>query len=125
MQPLPHHYRVSVLTDDVAPIVVTSSGVPDLATDTPPQFGGGGSRWSPETLLVAAVVDCYALTFRGLAARSKLAWDAIECDATGTLDKVDGVTQFVEMHLRVRLRLRAGASHDLARRLVTKAEESC
>jgi len=125
MQPLPHEYRVSVSANELAPIVVTSSGVPNLATDTPPEFGGGGSSWSPETLLVAAVVDCYALTFRGLAARSKLAWETIECDATGTLDKVDGVTQFVRMDLRVRLRLRAGASHELARRLVSKAEDTC
>ena len=46
---------------------VTSAGLPDLATAPPVEFEGPGDAWSPETLLCAALVDCFILTFRAVA----------------------------------------------------------
>ena len=91
----------------------------------PMEFGGPGDRWSPETLFVAAVADCFVLTFRGIAGVSRFPWVSLECQVTGTVDRVDRVTQFTALDVRARLRVPAGAKEDQARRLLVKAEETC
>jgi organic hydroperoxide reductase OsmC/OhrA len=37
-----------------------------------------GNAWSPETSLVAAVADCFILTFRGVAQAAKFPWESLE-----------------------------------------------
>lgn len=44
---------------------------------------------------------------------------------TGTVDRIDRVTQFTALEVRARLKVASGASEDQARRLLTKAEETC
>ena len=94
MQPFPHHYTVgaSLVGDGLA--TLTSTGVRPLETAPPTEFGGPGDCWSPESLLIAAAVDCFMLTFRGIAGASKYAWSQLECKADGVLERVDGVTRF-------------------------------
>ena len=50
---------------------------------------------------------------------------SLECSVTGTVDRVDRVTQFIALEVRARLRLPSKANEDQARRLLTKAEERC
>jgi hypothetical protein len=50
---------------------------------------------------------------------------ALECDVTGTVERVERVTQFTALAVRARLRVPAGANEDQARRLLVKAEETC
>jgi organic hydroperoxide reductase OsmC/OhrA len=64
MQALPHRYEVQACGTQDGPIVVTPAGVTPLPTDAPPEFGGPAGQWSPESLLVASVADCYVLSFR-------------------------------------------------------------
>jgi organic hydroperoxide reductase OsmC/OhrA len=125
MQPLPHRYAVTAVTQTDADVMLESDRLPPLRSAAPSEFGGPGDLWSPETLLVAAVADCYALTFRGIASRSKLQWTSLVCHVVGTLDRVEHVTRFVEFHLQVRLQVPEGTSEDQARRLLVKAEETC
>ena len=44
---------------------------------------------------------------------------------TGTVDRVDRVTQFTALEVRARLRVPSGANEEQARRLLAKAEETC
>ena len=44
---------------------------------------------------------------------------------TGTVNRVDRVTQFTELKVRARLRVLSAANEEQARRLLTKAEETC
>jgi uncharacterized OsmC-like protein len=74
---------------------------------------------------VAAVASCFALTFRGVARASKLSWTSLTCDVTGTLDRVEGVTQFTHVAIRVLASVPAGTSEDLARRALERAERGC
>lgn len=124
MQAFPHHYAVTAAADQTD-VTLESRGLPALASAPPAEFDGRGDRWSPETLLVAAVVDCFVLTFRGIARLSKLSWTSLTCEATGTVDRIDRVTQFTDLHLRARLRVPAGANREQAERLLTRAEETC
>ena len=123
--PFPHHYAVAADVSSAGPIVLTSPGLPPLPTNKPVEFDGPGDQWSPETLLVAAVADCYLLTFRGIATASKLAWTSIACHVSGTVDRVDRVTRFTEITVRVRLTVPDAALAAQAQRILQKAEETC
>ena len=121
----PHRYRVSTTASPAGPIAVESGDLPPVATTTPPEFDGPAGWWSPETLLVAAVVDCFALTFRGIARSGKLPWTSLTADCVGTLERPNRVTQFTRFDLHVQLTLPPHADEDQARRALVRAEETC
>jgi organic hydroperoxide reductase OsmC/OhrA len=125
MNPFPHRYTASCRAACEGDVVVASESAPSLTTAAPPEFGGPGGRWTPETLLVAAAVDCLALTFRAMATVSKLEWRELECDAEGILDRVDGTVRFIGLRLRARLLVAAAKDVDSARRLLEKSERGC
>lgn len=125
MEAYPHRYEVRAAAEPTGSVRVQATGLPTLATAPPPQFGGPGDQWSPETLLVAAAVDCFVLTFRAIAVASKLTWQSLGCDAEGVLDRADGVLRFTALHVRAHLRLPAGGDAERAKRLLQKAERGC
>jgi organic hydroperoxide reductase OsmC/OhrA len=125
MQSFPHHYSVRANAAAQGDVALHGERLPAIASAPPTEFGGPGDRWSPETLLVAAVADCFVLTFRGIAGLSRFSWSSLECTVTGTVNRVDRVTQFTELKVQARLRVPAGTNEDQARRLLTKAEETC
>ena len=81
--------------------------------------------WSPETMLVASIASCFILTFRAVARASKFDWNAVTCEVTGVLDRVDRVTQFTEFYIDVSLRLPEGGNTHQAHRLAEKSEQIC
>ncbi|MEZ4868212.1 MAG: OsmC family protein [Caldilineaceae bacterium] len=125
MQSFPHHYRVNAAGEASGVVLVSAKGLPDLPTNAPAEFDGPGDQWSPETMLVAAVANCFILTFRAIAQYSKFEWHALSCDVTGILDRVDRVTQFTEMQLTVILSVPTGTEAEKAQRLLEKAEQNC
>jgi organic hydroperoxide reductase OsmC/OhrA len=125
MHPYPHHY---VVTADAAPegdVPVNSTGLPTLATAPPAEFDGPGDRWSPETLLVAAVADCFLLSFRAVARANKLAWNSLSCEVHGTLERPEGKTRFTKMLVKAQLRAPAGTDEAKAVQLMERAEHVC
>jgi len=125
MHPFPHRYVVSSTATPQDNIELTSAGIPSLSTATPPEFDGPGGLWSPETLLVAAVADCFLLTFRGIARASKMPWLRVGVTCEGTLERPDRVTQFTRFDLHATVVLPPEVSEDQARRILTRAEETC
>jgi organic hydroperoxide reductase OsmC/OhrA len=125
MQEFPHYYSVTVDGSTEGDVHLTSARVPALRSASPAEFDGPGDRWSPETLLVGAVADCFVLTFRGIARASKLRWTSIRCDIVGTLDRIDRVTQFTHFELRASVDVPAGTDAEAVRRVLDKAERGC
>jgi organic hydroperoxide reductase OsmC/OhrA len=125
MHPYPHRYLTTARGSTSGTVTVTSPALPDLATAPPPEFGGPGGIWSPETLLCAAVADCFILTFRAVSRAARLEWQNLECEVQGTLERVDGVTRFSRFATRVVLHAAAGSDAEQARALLEKAEHSC
>jgi peroxiredoxin-like protein len=125
MQDLPHHYHVNASAEAEGNITLKAEDLPRIVTAPPAEFGGPGDQWSPETLLVGAVADCFILTFRAIARASKLEWTNLECSAEGVLDRVERVTRFTAFTVRATLTVPAGSDPDKARRLLEKAEGSC
>lgn len=125
MQPYPHVYSVEAAARPEGNVALSSEGLPDLQTAPPTQFDGPGDQWSPETLLVGAVADCFALTFRAVARASNLPWHDLRCQVTGTLDRTGGKARFTQMAIHASLTVPAGTDTDKARRLLEKAENAC
>ena len=125
MQPFPHRYAVTATAAVQGDVRLTADTLPALRSDSPAEFDGPGDRWSPETFLVGAVGDCFALTFRAVARASKLPWNALRCEVTGTLDRIDRVTQFTAFEIDAFVEIPAGADPEPARRALEKAEHNC
>lgn len=96
-----------------------------MRSAAPVEFGGPGGRWSPESLLVAAVADCFILTFRAIARASKLSWNTLQCDVEGTLARSEGKTRFTEFTIRATLQAPSDVDEEKARRMLDKAEADC
>jgi organic hydroperoxide reductase OsmC/OhrA len=125
MQAFPHRYVVSAGADATGEVALHGAGLPPLRSAPPAEFDGPGDRWSPETLFVAALADCYILTFRALAGVFKLPWTALTCEVEGTVDRVDRVTQFTAFTMRARLTVPAGSDEPHALRLLDRAKHAC
>jgi len=125
MQDLPHLYRVSAAVQGDANVLLSAADVPDIESAGPPQFGGPGDVWSPEGLLVASVVDCFILSFRAIARTAHLDWNSLTCEAEGTLDKIDKLTQFTAFKVKARLEVPQGTSEKKAHTILEKAEKYC
>jgi organic hydroperoxide reductase OsmC/OhrA len=100
-------------------------GKPPLALSAAPAFRGDPALHNPEDLLVAALSSCHFLSYAALCARSGVSVVAYEDDATGTMDRVDGVTRFTEVVLRPRVTLAAGSDAAKARALHERAHAIC
>ncbi|HEX2342852.1 MAG TPA: OsmC family protein [Vicinamibacterales bacterium] len=125
MTPLPHRYFVTATGSHDGDVALDTPQVATLRSASPAEFGGPGNRWSPETLLVAAVADCFLLTFRAVAEASGLPWASLQCEVEGTLDRIERALQFTRFDLRAHLEVPAGVDVELARRVLEKSERAC
>jgi len=125
MQNLPHHYSVSASVEAESAVQLTSTGLPAIESAAPAEFGGPGDKWSPESLLVAAVADCFILTFKAIARASKFSWISLTCTAEGTLDNVDRLTKFTAFEVNASLTMPPDMNEEKARRLLEKAKQAC
>ncbi len=125
MQPYPHTYTVHASGTATGSIPVSATGLPTLETAPPAEFDGPGDVWSPESLLVAAIADCFILTFRGVSRAAGLQWQQLQCEVDGTLERVGGVTQFTRYTTRATLTLAPGADHAKVHALLERAEKVC
>jgi organic hydroperoxide reductase OsmC/OhrA len=125
MHPYPHIYTVQASSAPEGDVPVSSAGLPQLTTAPPAEFDGPGDRWSPETLLCAAVADCFLLSFRGVARAQKMPWTSLQCEVQGTLDRVDGKSRFTHMLVKAALVVPEGTEQDKALKAMERAEHVC
>jgi organic hydroperoxide reductase OsmC/OhrA len=125
MREFPHHYTAAAAGHPTGDITLNGLRLTTLRSAPPLEFDGPGDRWSPETLMAAAVADCFVLTFRALARFARMPWLTLTCEASGTLDRVDRITQFTAFQVKARLRIPAGGNVEQAKRLLARAEDGC
>lgn len=125
MKEYPHLYTVQADAASEGEVRLESKDLPSLQTAPPAEFGGPGDRWSPETLFVAAVADCFILAFRAIARASRLPWNSLSCEVDGILEPVDKVTQFTEFFVQAHLVVPSDVKEETAHRVLQKAEKSC
>lgn len=125
LKAFPHHYQVTAASAPDGEVVLSSGALEPLQSAPPVEFDGPGDRWSPETLLVAALADCFTLTFRAVARATKLPWLSLNVDVTGTLEREQGNSRFTSFDVQARLRVPAGGDLEAAERALHKAEAGC
>lgn len=125
MKTFPHHYQVAAASAPGGEVVLSSAGLDPLHSAPPVEFDGPGDRWSPETLLVGAIADCFTLTFRAVARATKLPWLTLNVVVTGTLEREQGNSRFTGFDVHARLRVPAGGDVAAAERSLHKAEAGC
>ena len=125
MKPFPHLYRATAAGGPLGAVVLTSESLPALETAPPVEFDGPGDLWSPETLLLGAIADCFVLTFRAIAKASSLSWSQLEANASGTLERTREGTRFTAVHVEAALTVPDGTKEGQASRLLAKAERGC
>ena len=126
IQPYPHRYHACASASrSSSRVTVGSAQLPNLETAPPPEFGGPEGVWSPETLLCAALADCFILTFRGVTRAARFDWNSLECHVEGTLERVDRNSEFTRFVTKARLAVPRGTDLERARRLLEQAEHGC
>jgi organic hydroperoxide reductase OsmC/OhrA len=125
MHPFPHHYPVTATAKFDSSVRLTAPGVVAIKSAGPVEFGGPGDLWSPESLLVASVADCFVLSFRAIARASRFDWQDLECQVNGKLDRVEGQSRFTDFTVKASLTVPKGADVAKAGKLLHKAEKGC
>jgi peroxiredoxin-like protein len=124
MQALPYNYVVTA-TQEENIISLQSPGLQSIDSAAPAEFGGPGDLWSPETLLAAAIADCFILSFKAIATASKFSYSQLSCDVEAILDRVDRVTRFTEVTIKPHLTIDSSDLESTGDKLLQKAESTC
>jgi organic hydroperoxide reductase OsmC/OhrA len=125
MHEFPHRYVVTATATDESDVSLSSPGLTVIPSAPPPQFGGPENRWSPESLLTAAVADCFVLSFRAIARASRFPWVELACNVEGVLDREDGQLRFTSFAVNAELVIAADGDVAKAGKLLHKAEAAC
>ena len=117
--PFPHQYTVTLADRHLqAPPRAA------IAVGPPPQFGGTDQVWSPEELLLGAVLECLWTTFEAYARRDGLEVQGWKGNVVGVLDKSPTGPVFTSIAQTVELTV-AAADEERARRVLLTAEKHC
>lgn len=125
MHPFPHQYQVTAEGSASGRVVLRHAGLEPIESAPPVEFDGPGDAWSPEGLLIAAVADCFILTFRAVARAAKLEWSGLQVRVEGSLDRIDHVTAFTGFIVHARLEVGADVDEAAARAALQRAERGC
>ena len=121
-----HKYRIRATSTTVRSGLAIAEGIePPIAFSAPPEFKGQAGHWTPEHLLVAAVVSCYLSTFSGMAFNSNLEFFSLELESEGILTEDHPGWRFQQVVIRPRLTIARAEQKDLATRLLHKAKDNC
>jgi organic hydroperoxide reductase OsmC/OhrA len=119
MQPFPHRYTVNLVERQL----VAPPRRP-IAAGAPPQFGGSDRVWSPEELLVGAVLECLWTTFEAYAQREGLVAHGWSGQGVGVLDRSSTGPVFTSIALAVTIVVDP-ADVERARNVLATAERHC
>ena len=125
MHSFPHNYKVSAQASSEGDVVLSADSLTDIVSQPPVEFDGPGDRWSPESLLMAAIADCFTLSFRAIAAASKMPFTDLSVNVEGELSMVDRKMLFTDVQIAANLTVPSDVDASKAERLLTMAEQAC
>ncbi len=122
-----HKYQVKLSwIADRKGIIQSDALTSEIEVVTPPEFPKGiPGFWSPEHLFVASVNSCFMTTFLAVAENSKLDFTHFECNAVGTLDRVEGKFCITEITLSPVLTIIDETLKDKGTRVMEMSEKAC
>ena len=121
--PFPHHYRVSLVTEERGASLLAPPR-PPIFGGAPPEFDGRDDVWSPEALLLASVSLCVQTTFQALARRQELTLLGWMSRSEGVVEKTASGLAFTAIRVEADLDVRA-PDVARARELAAVVERYC
>lgn len=125
MKPLPHDYDVHLTGGPSGYARLSTPGVPPMHAAPPTTYDGPGDAWSPEHLLLAAVEACFLFTLRAVARASRVEFMSLDLEASGIVNRQDGVTRFTEIVLHPTLTVAPGTDRERVQYVLNKTERAC
>ena len=125
MKAFPHTYTAAASAAPTGNVLSSLENGCTVEVAPPVAFDGLGDVWSPEELLVAAVANCFVLSFRAIARAYDLNWVHVECSSAGQLEKVERQVKFTRVHTSVKLTIASSEDAEKAKRILEKAEDTC
>ena len=125
MHAFPHNYQISAKATRDGDVVLSGAGLPNLVSQPPVEFDGPGDRWSPESLLMAAIADCFTLSFRAIAEASKVEFNELSVEVDGELSMVERKMVFTDVQIKANLTVPQGVEANKVERLLNMAEQAC
>ena len=104
-------------------VLVMSGPGDDLELEAPPEFGGSGTKFSPEDLFVASIGSCLCLTFKEFAAKAGETVKSMTCRAIGRLEGDGTGLRFSRVDLYPKVTITG--SVDKAEKLMQQAKLRC
>jgi organic hydroperoxide reductase OsmC/OhrA len=101
------------------------AGKPTIEGTSDPSFHGDPRRHNPEDLLVASLSSCHMLWYIVLCVGRKIPILAYEDEAYGIMAETPRPGRFVEVVLRPKVTVAAGADTALAAKLHARAHAEC
>jgi organic hydroperoxide reductase OsmC/OhrA len=121
-----HFYNTAIRWEQGRKGTLTAPELNSITVATPPEFPKGEPNiWSPEHLYVAAANGCLMTTFLAIAENSKLDFVSFDSNATGKLEKVDGMLMISEIELKPKVVLKNEKDRERALRIIEKSEKMC
>ena len=107
MKPLPHEYSVNLSYNGNMEGALNSEGQTTINYAAPVDFDGPGTGWSPETMLLASVSSCVALTFASIAKMMKVDFTDLQIQVKGIVNNMPNEKRmhFAEIALQPALKL--------------------
>lgn len=114
------------LTHDMSwPSRLTTQNGLVLDFSKPPEYRGMQGTLTPEDAFVSSIITCLAATFDSIANKMHLKVASFESEATGVVDKVDGIHKFSEISVKVTIRIPPETRKESARKAFDLARSNC
>jgi len=91
----------------------------------PEVFGGSGKDWTPEQLLLGAVVSCYISTFIFFAKKMKAVYCQLECRATGKVELEKGKYKITKLNVFPTVCINNDAARTAVEAVIVKTQQHC
>lgn len=91
----------------------------------PPEYRGMKGTFTPEDAFVSAVITCLACTFDSYSNKMHLKVTKYESDATGTVDRIDGIEKFSDLIVNVKITIPQETNKESVGSAIEKARNNC
>lgn len=99
-------------------------GLPAVPAAIPVEFGGPAGGFSPEDFFALAVLNCFAATFKVIAEKSQITFEALELSGELTVDRDSKGAPWMS-HFGLRATLSGVKDSERAKRILEKTSQSC
>jgi organic hydroperoxide reductase OsmC/OhrA len=101
-----------------------ANGLSPIECAIPQEFNGPGGGYSPEDLMVMAVMNCYIATFKVFAEKATLNFESIEVSGTIEINRLDSGIVGVKS-LKINVKLDGASDNSKAMMILEETRKNC